>query len=81
MSYVSRASGFLLQCSVSIPITGVLLLTSHHYEFVTSIANRIVEICLGNVIDRSQSFDDYLSDKQVSTLREQYYYDHVIAKI
>jgi ATPase subunit of ABC transporter with duplicated ATPase domains len=60
---------------------GVLLFTSHDHEFVTSIANRIVEICPGGVIDRFTSFDDYLADKQVSALRDQYYHGHVIAEI
>jgi ATPase subunit of ABC transporter with duplicated ATPase domains len=64
-----------------IDFTGVMLFTSHDHEFVTSIANRIVEICPGGVIDRYQSFDDYLSDKQVSALRDQYYHGHVIAEI
>jgi ATPase subunit of ABC transporter with duplicated ATPase domains len=64
-----------------IEFPGVLLFTSHDHEFVTSIANRIVEICPGGVIDRFASFDDYLSDKQVSALRDQYYHGHVIAEI
>lgn len=64
-----------------INFTGVLLFTSHDHDFATSIANRIVEICPGGVIDRYQSFDDYLSDKHVSSLRAQYHYGHVIAKI
>jgi len=64
-----------------IDFSGVLMFTSHDHEFVTSIANRIVEICPGGVIDRYQSFDDYLADKQVSALRDQYYHGHVIAEI
>lgn len=64
-----------------IDFPGVLLFTSHDHEFVTSIANRIVEICPGGVIDRYQGFDDYLTDKQVSALRDQYYHGHVTAEI
>ena len=60
---------------------GVLLFTSHDHEFVTSIANRILEICPGGIIDRYASFDDYLADKQISALRDQYYHGHVIAEI
>jgi ATPase subunit of ABC transporter with duplicated ATPase domains len=60
---------------------GVLLFASHDHEFVTSIANRIVEFCPLGVIDRYQSFDDYLADKQVSALRDQYYSGHVVAEI
>ncbi|MBL8967535.1 MAG: ATP-binding cassette domain-containing protein [Spirochaetaceae bacterium] len=64
-----------------IEFPGVLLFTSHDHEFVTSIANRVVEICPGGVIDRYMSFDDYLRDKQVAELRDQYYHGHVIAEI
>jgi ATPase subunit of ABC transporter with duplicated ATPase domains len=64
-----------------IEFSGVLLFASHDHEFVTSIANRIVEICPGGVIDRYASFDDYLEDKQVTALRDQYYHGHVIAEI
>jgi ATPase subunit of ABC transporter with duplicated ATPase domains len=64
-----------------IEFPGVLLFASHDHEFVTSIANRIVEICPGGVIDRFASFDDYLADKQVAALRDKYYHGHVIAEI
>jgi len=64
-----------------VEFAGVLLFTSHDHEFVTSIANRVIEICPGGVIDRYQSFDDYLVDKQVSELRDRYYHGHVVAEI
>ncbi|MGO8692368.1 MAG: ABC-F family ATP-binding cassette domain-containing protein [Rectinemataceae bacterium] len=60
---------------------GVLLFTSHDHEFITSIANRIVEPCPLGVIDRYASFDDYLVDKQTSELRDRYYRGHVIAEM
>jgi ATPase subunit of ABC transporter with duplicated ATPase domains len=60
---------------------GVLLFTSHDHEFITSIATRIVEICPGGLIDRYMSFDEYLVDKQVSELRDQFYHGHVIAEL
>jgi ATPase subunit of ABC transporter with duplicated ATPase domains len=60
---------------------GVLLFASHDHEFVTSIANRIVEICPGGVIDRAMSFDDYLQDRGVDELRDRYYHGHVVAEI
>jgi ATPase subunit of ABC transporter with duplicated ATPase domains len=56
-----------------IDFTGVMLFTSHDHEFITSIANRCIEICPGGVIDRYMSFDDYLVDKQVAELRDEYY--------
>lgn len=60
---------------------GVLLFTSRDHEFVTSIANRIIEICPGGVIDRSMSFDDYLLDERVSALRDGYYHNHIVVEI
>ena len=60
---------------------GVALFTSHDHEFVSSIANRIVEFCPGGVIDRSMSFDEYLVDTRVAKLRDTYYHGHVVAEI
>jgi len=64
-----------------IEFPGVLFFASHDHEFVTSIANRIIEICPGGVIDRYMSFDDYLGDEQVKQLRDEYYHGHVGAEI
>ena len=52
---------------------GVLLFSSHDHEFIQSIANRIVEITPNGIIDRMMSFDDYISDKQVTELRQKMY--------
>ena len=64
-----------------IEFPGVLLFTSHDHEFITSIANRMVEICPGGVIDRYMTFDEYIKDKQVAELRDQYYHGHTIAEL
>lgn len=64
-----------------IDFPGVLLFASHDHEFVDSIANRIIEICPGGIIDRYMSFDDYMGDSQVKELRDQYYHGHVIVEI
>ena len=64
-----------------IEFPGVLFFASHDHEFVTSIANRIVEFCPGGMIDRYMSFDDYLADGQVKELRDEYYSGHVGAEI
>lgn len=64
-----------------IEFPGVVLFTSHDHEFVNSIANRIVELCPGGVIDRMMSFDEYLKDEQVKALRDEFYHGHVIAEI
>ena len=52
---------------------GVVLFSSHDHEFITTIANRIVEITPKGIIDRMMNFDDYLKDEQVKSLRKEYY--------
>ena len=52
---------------------GVILFTSHDHEFISTIANRIIEITPEGVIDRMMPFDDYMQDQQVRELREEYY--------
>ena len=52
---------------------GVVLFNSHDHEFISSIANRIVEITPNGIIDRMMNFDDYIADKTISELREKYY--------
>jgi len=54
---------------------GVVLFNSHDHEFISSIANRIIEITPGGVIDRMMNFDDYLTDEQIKELRSEYYKD------
>ena len=65
-----------------VDFTGILLFTSHDHQFVTSIANRIIELCPGGVIDRSMGFDEYLEDERISELRDKLYEGHhVVAEI
>ena len=64
-----------------VDFTGVLLFASHDHEFVTSIANRIIELCPGGVIDRAMSFDEYLQDRAITELRDSYYHGHVVAEL
>ena len=52
---------------------GVILFTSHDHEFISTIANRIIESTPKGVIDRMMPFDDYMADEQVRALREEYY--------
>ena len=56
-----------------IAFPGVILFSSHDHEFIQSIANRIVEITPNGIIDRMMSFDDYISDPQVSEMRKKLY--------
>ncbi|MAJ36409.1 MAG: ABC-F family ATPase [Flavobacteriaceae bacterium] len=52
---------------------GNLLMTTHDHEFVSTVANRIVELTPNGVIDRYMNFDDYMSDKTIKGLRAKMY--------
>jgi ATPase subunit of ABC transporter with duplicated ATPase domains len=59
----------------------VVLFASHDHEFVSTVANRIVEITPGGVIDRVMSFDDFLEDAGVARERDELYHGHVEASL
>ncbi len=59
-----------------IAYTEVVLFASHDHEFVTTIANRIIEITPGGVIDRVMGFDEYLASEDVSQERDAFYHGH-----
>ncbi len=48
----------------------VMLFTSHDHKFVATLANRIIELTPGGVIDRVMGFDEYLENADVNALRE-----------
>ena len=48
----------------------VLLFTSHDHQFVSTVANRIVELTQEGAIDRRMCFDDYLESTAVAKERE-----------
>jgi len=48
----------------------VILFASHDHEFVSTVANRIIEITPNGFIDRIIGFDDYLEDPEVTATRE-----------
>ena len=52
---------------------GVVLFNSRDHEFVSSVANRIIEITPDGIIDRMMNFDDYLKDEHVRQLRAEKY--------
>ncbi|MFA6856890.1 MAG: ATP-binding cassette domain-containing protein [Treponema sp.] len=52
---------------------GVVLFNSHDHEFISSIANRIIEITPNGIIDRMMGFDDYIHDVSVAELRGKLY--------
>ncbi len=51
----------------------VILFASHDHEFVSTIANRIVEITPAGSIDRVMSFDEFLSSADVDRERDAHY--------
>jgi ATPase subunit of ABC transporter with duplicated ATPase domains len=59
-----------------ISFTEVVLFASHDYEFVNTVANRIVEITPGGVIDRVTSFEEYLENSEVALLRDELCHEH-----
>ena len=59
---------------------GIVLLTSHDHTFLQTVANRVIELTPGGIIDRLMSFDEYLEDARVKQLREELYPREALAK-
>jgi ATPase subunit of ABC transporter with duplicated ATPase domains len=59
---------------------GIVLLTSHDHTFLQTVANRVIELTPGGIIDRLMSFDEYLEDARVKQLREELYPKEALAK-
>ncbi len=56
-----------------ISFDGTILFTSHDHQFVQTIANRIVEIAPGGVMDKVCTFDEYLENPEVLAFRKENY--------
>ena len=54
-----------------IQFSEVILFTSHDQKFVSTLANRVIELTPGGVIDRVMSFEEYLVNADVNAMREQ----------
>ncbi|PUZ29597.1 ABC-F family ATPase [Chitinophaga parva] len=52
---------------------GIVLFTTHDHTFMQSVANRIIELTPKGIIDRLMTFDEYLADERVKTLRAEMY--------
>jgi ATPase subunit of ABC transporter with duplicated ATPase domains len=48
----------------------VVLFTAYDHEFVNTVANRIIEIIPGGIIDRRMTFDEYIESTKVAQTRE-----------
>ncbi|MEA5084580.1 MAG: ATP-binding cassette domain-containing protein [Lachnospiraceae bacterium] len=55
-----------------IDFKGTLLFDSHDHQFVHTIANRVIEICPNGIIDRVETYDEYIEDEVVEQLREKF---------
>lgn len=49
---------------------GTLLFDSHDRQFVQTIADRIIEILPGGIIDRRETFDEYIENEAVDEMRK-----------
>lgn len=49
---------------------GTLLFDSHDHQFVQTIANRVIEILPGGIIDRQMTYDEYIEDESIDVIRE-----------
>ena len=52
---------------------GNVLFTSHDHEFIQTVANRIIELTPGGIIDKIMDYDDYITDPTVAELKAKYY--------
>ena len=52
---------------------GNVLFTSHDHEFIQTVANRIIELTPGGIIDKIMDYDDFIVDPTVAELKAKYY--------
>lgn len=53
--------------------SGVVLFTSHDHQFIQTVANRVIEISPNGMIDRLMTYDEYIADENVKTLKDSLY--------
>ena len=56
-----------------VAFSGIVLLTTHDHQFMQTVANRIIELTPGGMIDRLMTYDEYLVDERVKAAREELY--------
>ncbi|MDX2188222.1 MAG: ATP-binding cassette domain-containing protein [Bacteroidota bacterium] len=52
---------------------GTVLFTSHDHEFIETVANRVIEITPKGIIDKLMTYDEYLANNEIKSLREKMY--------
>ncbi len=55
--------------------SGVMLFSSHDHEMIQTLANRIIEITPGGVMDRKTTLDEYLENKDIQKQLKKMYGD------
>lgn len=56
-----------------IKFEGCLIFTSHDFEILNTVANRIIEVTPAGMIDRKCGFDEYMQDEKIQALRNKLY--------
>jgi ATPase subunit of ABC transporter with duplicated ATPase domains len=59
--------------------TGNILFTSHDYQILDSVANRIIEITPNGLIDQNMTYGDYLHSEKIHQMKAEMYGDVVMA--
>ncbi len=57
---------------------GNILFATHDHQLAQTVANRIIEITPNGIIDQIMSFDDYMNDERVQSLRAEKYGQPVV---
>ncbi|MFI3278008.1 MAG: ATP-binding cassette domain-containing protein [Rikenellaceae bacterium] len=52
---------------------GIVLMTSHDHEFINSVATRIIEIGPKGMIDKYETYDEYLANENIQAAVEKLY--------
>ena len=52
---------------------GNIIFTSHDFQFMNTVANRIIEITPNGLIDKLMTYEEYIRDEKVKELREKMY--------
>ena len=54
---------------------GIVLFASHDHEFISTVANRIIELTPNGIIDKMMSYDEYISSDHIKEMRARMYGD------
>lgn len=57
-----------------IDFKGTILFNSHDHQFIQTVANRIIEIVPGGIIDKRMTFDEYINDESIKKTHESIYH-------